>query len=198
MNGDKIMEALFGSKAKILKLFFTRPQLALSAEDIGKRTGLKKRAVGVIISDLVKLGVLKKDKSHKTSRTYRSHQLNFKWPYFNELKNLVLKIAPPSFPKIERGLARLGRVKLAVVTGVFLSLDNTRVDIMVVGDDIDFKRFSDFIKRLEGDLGVELRYVVLGTEEFRYRFDMFDRFVHDILEYPHRKVIIRMRRLAKR
>lgn len=106
-----------------------------------------------------------------------------------ELKNLVLKIAPPSFPKIERGLARLGKVKLAVVTGVFLNLDNTRVDIMVVGDDIDFKKFSDFIKRLEGDLGVELRYVVLGTEEFKYRFNMFDRFVHDILEYPHRKVI---------
>ena len=74
-----------------------------------------------------------------------------------------------------------------------MSLDNTRVDIMVVGDDIDFKRFSDFIKRLEGDLGVELRYVVLGTEEFRYRFDMFDRFVHDILEYPHRKVINKLK-----
>lgn len=121
------------------------------------------------------------------------YQLNPKWPFLTELKNLVLKIAPPAFPKIERGLARLGRVKLAVVTGVFLNLNDTRVDIMVVGDDIDFKRFSDFIKRLEGGLGTELRYVVLGTEEFRYRFNMFDRFVHDILEYPHRKVINKLK-----
>lgn len=126
----------------------------------------------------------------------RGYQLNTRWPYFNELKNLVLKISPPSFPKIERGLARLGKIKLAVVTGVFLNLDNTRVDIMVVGDDLDFRKFGDFIKRTEDDLGAELRYVVLGVEEFRYRFNMFDRFVHDILEYPHRKVINKIGRLV--
>ena len=117
------------------------------------------------------------------------YQLNKNWPYLEELKNLVLKISPPSFPQMERRLAKLGRIKLAILTGVFLNIAGTRVDIMVVGDDIDFRRFSDFIKKLETDMGVELRYVVLGLNEFKYRFDMFDRFVRDILEYPHRKVI---------
>lgn len=147
---------------------------------------------------MVRKRKIKSNRSNKSYRTYKiikhrvfdkKYQLNTKWPFLVELKNLVLKISPPSFPKIERGLARLGKIKLAVVTGVFLNLDNTRVDIMVVGDDLDFRKFGDFIKRTEDDLGSELRYVVLGVEEFRYRFNMFDRFVHDILEYPHRKVI---------
>ncbi|MBI2454166.1 MAG: hypothetical protein HYV54_01155, partial [Parcubacteria group bacterium] len=46
-----------------------------------------------------------------------------------------------------------------------------------------------FIKGLESDTGRELRYVILGVEEFKYRLGMFDRFVHDIMEYPHQKVI---------
>lgn len=123
--------------------------------------------------------------------------MNTRWPYFNELKNLVLKIAPPVFPKIEKKLNRLGRVKLALLTGVFLNIPDTRVDIMVVGDEIDHRRFGDFIKNLEGEMGRELRYVILGAEEFKYRLGMFDRFVHDIMEYPHRKVINRLGRLVQ-
>jgi acylphosphatase len=117
------------------------------------------------------------------------YQVNEKWPCVNELRNFVLKLSPPSFPRIEKDLRRLGKIKLAIITGVLLNLKDTRVDLMVVGDDIDFKRFTDFIKKLEGDMGTELRYVVLGVNEFKYRRDMFDRFVLDILEYPNKKVI---------
>jgi len=120
------------------------------------------------------------------------YQLNKRCSYLNELKNFVLRLAPPTFPRIEKDLYKLGRIKLAVVTGIFLNLKDTRVDLMVVGDGIDFKKFTDFIKKLEGDMGVELRYVVLGTDEFKYRHDMFDRFVLDILEYPNRRVINRI------
>ncbi|MEK9174485.1 MAG: hypothetical protein AAB725_00755 [Patescibacteria group bacterium] len=145
----------------------------------------------------------RKNKIKKNRRSFVKHrtfnkkyQLNLKWPYLGELKNLVLKISPPTFPKIEKKLIRMGKIKLAVVTGVFLSIPNTRVDIMVVGDDLDFRKFGDFIKDLETAMGVELRYVVLGTDEFKYRLGMFDRFVHDILEYPHRKVIDKIGRLV--
>ena len=121
-----------------------------------------------------------------------AYQVNHDLPFFNELRNLVLKISPPPFPNIERGLKKIGRVKLAVVTGSLLNIPNTRVDLMVVGDNIEYKHFGNFIKNLENDLGMELRYVVLGLNEFTYRYDMYDRFVHDILEYPHKKLINRI------
>lgn len=124
------------------------------------------------------------------------YQLNQVWPYLDELKNLVLKISPPSFPKIERGLVKIGKIKLAIITGIFLNIADARADIMLVGDDIDFKKFISFIKTLEEELGTELRYVILGIDEFKYRYGMFDRFVHDILEYPHRKVIDKIGRLV--
>lgn len=140
----------------------------------------------------------RKNKNKKTKRLAKvikhrvfdkKYQLNLSWPFLAELKNLVLKIAPPAFPNLEKKLKKLGQIKLAVVTGVFLGIPNTRVDIMVVGDNMNFRKFGDFIKNLENNMGLELRYVVLGADEFKYRYNMFDRFVHDILEYPHRKVI---------
>lgn len=134
-------------------------------------------------------------KTTKKPKSERLYQANPAAPFFDELRNLILKISPPSFPYLERGLKKIGRLKLVVVTGVFLNINSARVDLMVVGDDIDYKKFNNFIKNLENDLGLELRYVVLGTEEFLYRYDMFDRFVRDILEYPHKKLINRIKEL---
>ena len=144
-----------------------------------------------------KISAKKKNKSKTLKRNInhaeKYYQLNQGWPYLDDLKNLVLKISPPSFPKIERGLVRIGKIKLAIITGTFLNISDARADIMVVGDDIDFKKFISFIKTVEEELGTELRYVILGTDEFKYRYGMFDRFVHDILEYPHRKVIDKLK-----
>ncbi len=125
-------------------------------------------------------------------KTPTLYQLNPNNIFLNELKALVIKISPPTFPNLEKTLKKIGRLKLAIVTGVFLDISNARVDLMVVGDDIEYRRFNDFIKKLESNLGLELRYVVLGSNEFAYRYNMFDRFVHDILEYPHKKLINRL------
>ena len=148
---------------------------------------------------MVKIKRKKQKKAHSVRHSVSNkkvpktvYQINHTLPFFNELRNLILKIAPPSFPALEKNLKRIGRIKLAVVTGTFLNLNDTRVDILVVGDDIEPKRFNDFIKKLESNIGLELRYVVLGTEEFLYRYNMLDRFVHDILEYPHKKLINRV------
>ena len=126
------------------------------------------------------------------TRESRLYRFNTELPFANELRNLVLKLSPPPFPHIEKELKKIGRLKLAVLSGVFLSLENSRVDVLVVGDDIDFKKFNNFIKQLETQFGAELRYVVLGAEEFLYRYDMMDRFVFDILESPHKKLINRL------
>lgn len=134
-------------------------------------------------------GKIKNQKTLKGTAGSKLYRFNAELPFANELRNLVLKLSPPAFAHIERALKKIGRLKLAVLTGAFLSLENSRVDVLVVGDDIDFKKFNNFIKQLETQFGAELRYVVLGVDEFLYRHDMMDRFVFDILEAPHKKLI---------
>ncbi|MBI2465783.1 MAG: hypothetical protein HYV66_00960 [Candidatus Sungbacteria bacterium] len=61
---NNLLENLFGSTAKVFRMFFQHPQLMLSVEDIGRKAGLKKREAESIIADLVKFGVLKKVNGH--------------------------------------------------------------------------------------------------------------------------------------
>ncbi|MEK7078050.1 MAG: hypothetical protein AAB911_00600 [Patescibacteria group bacterium] len=136
--------------------------------------------------------------SHKLvrSRNSVSYHFNAALPFFNELRNLVLKISPPSFPRLEKSIRKIGRLKLAVATGVFLNLNNSRIDLLLIGDDIDYKKLNNFIKNLEAEMGLELRYVIMGTDEFVYRYNMFDRFTRDVLEAPHKKILNKIKGLV--
>lgn len=63
-HSKNLLEHLFGPKAKVLKLFFQQPQLALSVDDICKKTGVKKREGGRLVADFTRLGILKKANNH--------------------------------------------------------------------------------------------------------------------------------------
>ena len=120
-------------------------------------------------------------------QTNRQHEV------FNELRALLIKASPASFPEIERALRKLGRVRLALITGAFLNVPDARVDLLIVGDNIRPQRLFHFIREQEADLGKELRYVTLDRDEFMYRYEMFDRFLRDILDSPHYKLINTLR-----
>lgn len=102
---------------------------------------------------------------------------------------LILKAAPANRAMLVKQIGTLGRVKLAVLAGVFINSDMSRADLLIVGDSIKKTRLHSLVARLESGIGKELNYVALTTEEFRYRMDMYDRFLRDILEDRHEKVI---------
>lgn len=120
------------------------------------------------------------------SRTY--YGLNSKFELSNDLKNLMLTPPPASFNRMAKKISALGRVKLALVSGVFLNKDNI-ADLLVVGDDIDRRKFKNFLKSLEAEIGTQLIFAIMDKEEFQYRRAMFDRFVRLMLEGP-REVLI--------
>lgn len=134
-----------------------------------------------------------KKKSSRLRKGKVAYQANKNFELYNELRALLIKASPESFPKIKKGFKRMGRINLVVVTGSFLNLSNARVDMLVVGDGISLNRFTEFIKKLEAEMGRELRYVILSRDEFTYRHTMQDRFLKDILEYPNQKIINRLK-----
>ncbi|MEK7203778.1 MAG: hypothetical protein AAB627_01725 [Patescibacteria group bacterium] len=114
--------------------------------------------------------------------------LNSKFEFLNDLRKLILASPSASFTKITKKILALGRVKLALVSGVFLNKENV-ADLMIVGDDIDRRKFKNFLKSLEAEMGTQIVYAIMDTEEFHYRRAMFDRFVRLMLEGPHEVLI---------
>ncbi|MBI2064997.1 MAG: hypothetical protein HYT62_03030 [Candidatus Yanofskybacteria bacterium] len=123
------------------------------------------------------------------------YALNPEFEFFNELKNLILKSSPAEKDKMIKRITGLGRVKLAVVSGIFLSdkdpidTHDSGVDLFIVGDDIDKAKLRNFLKSLEAEVGKEIKFGLMEKDEFEYRFGMFDRFVRVLLEGPHEKLI---------
>ena len=95
---------------------------------------------------------------------------------------------PASLSKMAKKISSLGRVKLALVSGVFLNKENV-ADLLVVGDDVDRRKFKNFLKSLEAEIGTQIIFAIMDKEEFNYRRSMFDRFVRLMLEGPHEILI---------
>lgn len=100
-----------------------------------------------------------------------------------------MKTAPANRAMLAKRIGALGRIKLAVLAGVFINSETSRADLLIVGDGIKKGRLNSFMAWLESEIGKELNYVALTTEEFKYRMDMYDRFLRDILEDRHEKMI---------
>jgi len=187
----EILEQLFDSpvKVKLLKLFLRNPEVSFGLREIVKKTRADKISCRRQISKLEEIKFIKsKFKSGK-----KIYSLNSGFVFYNELKTLVLKSSPTSKNKILSRLKNVGRIKLALLSGIFLELENSRADLLIVGDGIKNKKLAGFLKDLESEVGKEINYVVLTTADFKYRYNMFDRFIRDILEKPHEKLINRLK-----
>ena len=90
---------------------------------------------------------------------------------------------------ISNNFKKVGRVKLIIVSGVFIKNDDSRVDLLIVGDKMRKRKIEEGICKLEAEIGTELVYAVFDTKEFIYRLNMYDKLIRDILDYPHEVVL---------
>jgi hypothetical protein len=90
---------------------------------------------------------------------------------------------------------KVGRVKLLLVSGIFIKNKDTRVDLLVVGDKMKRSKIEEEMRKLEAEIGTELTYAIFDTKEFLYRLNMYDKLVRDILDFPH-EVILQAKELS--
>lgn len=196
---EKILEQLFDSpiKVKLLKLFLRNPSKQYLLAEIIKKTQGGRSIVTKQVKGLESIGLLlvKRVKANKKKGVAGGLYfcVNPNFDFYTELQSLVLKSSPTSKEKMLKRLMKVGRIKLALISGVFLNNENYRVDLFLVGDDISQKKLSTFLVDMEAEVGKEIEYAAMETKEFDYRFHMFDRFVRDILEKPHEKLLNRLK-----
>jgi len=189
--GKEILEQLFDSsvKVRLLKLFLRNKGLSFTLQEAAKRVGSNLAACQSQIRKLESIKFI----NSRVKKGKKYYSINSDFDFYNELRTLVLKSSPASRERILKRLRGLGRISLVILSGIFSNIDNARVDILIVGNNIKKKSLSSFLKDLEAEVGKEIDYVVLSTEDFKYRHDMFDRFLRDILEKPHEKLINKLR-----
>lgn len=190
---DKLSK-LFGSvaKVKILRLFLFNPQTVFSSSEISKKAGVRPSSVRKVLNHLDKAGLVKRKplpKTKKKGKQQKGWVMDTSSPHAGALKNLLMPADALSDFQIEKKIKKVGKVKLIVVSGIFLHSDDTRIDILIVTEGDKTNNLSGIIRDLESHLGTELRYSVLNSDDFMYRRSIGDRLVRDVFECPHRVIV---------
>jgi hypothetical protein len=184
---SEILESLFGSKerARLLRFFLQNPDAPFDSAEIARRNMLKGAKIRREIEMLVRVKFIIKN-THKGKFFYR---LNQNFDFYPELKNLIAKSnTSPQCKSLER-VGKIGNVKLAVISGVFINYHKSKADMIIVGDDIGKAKLKNLMSSLEAEIGKEISFVLMTMEEFKYRLNMLDKFVLEFLEGPHEEVI---------
>ncbi len=196
----EILSKLFGSasRVKIIRLFLLNPEEIFAPREVCKKARVLSHVARKELALLKDIDfIVRKKKSVSPSEKNRRGRhkkvdgwiLNVSFPLLTSLQKLILNIAPFSGSELLRKINKSGRIKLVVLSGIFIQESNSRVDILVVGDSIKKGYLEKVLREVEAEIGKELIYAIFSTQDFIYRLGIYDKFVRDILDYPHEKIL---------
>lgn len=202
-----MLERLFGTKTrvKLLKLFLLHPGEKFSFSQISKDLRILPAPLKKELDNLEKFGMVissnqlplegaeaeeakntaTKQKEAKFEK--RNFEANPNFILHHEIKDLVIRAQLLYERDFIDKLVKLGRVKLLILTGLFVNSDTSPIDLLIVGQ-VSKSRLVKLLHELERELGKEINFTFFETAEFIYRRNMTDVFLYEILE--GKKIVI--------
>lgn len=202
MNID-ILGKIMGTPArvKLMRLFLFHPKTDFTREELINRTKTPLQVFKTELTLLEKVNFITKREitktivkttKHKTSAQKKQvivYRINDNFPLTEPFSALLLESELVHIPELSSRLKPIGKLKLLVLSGIFLKESDRPLDLLIVGDKLDISAATKIIGVLESEMGRELRYALFTTEDFLYRIKMYDKLVRDLLEFPHQKII---------
>lgn len=179
----EILGKILGTPArvKIMRLFLVNRGKYFAVPDVAKRSRVSVDSVRRELRLLESVGFVKKQSAGWT--------FNVQFQYGREFEELLLGGDALSKEAVLASFKKVGKIKLFIVSGIFIKNHESRVDLLIVGDKLKRGKIEEGIKKIEAEIGGELSYAMFETKEFLYRLDMYDKLVRDILDYPHEVVL---------
>ncbi len=179
----EILGKILGSPArvKIMRLFLLNREKCFSNKDITKRSRVSLAIVRRELKLLASIGFVKK--------RVADWSFNSSFKYAPEFESLLVSSDTLDKEAIAENFKKAGKIKLLLISGVFIKDPHSRVDLLIVGDKMNRAKVEDGIRKLEAEIGAELVYALFDTKEFTYRLSMYDKLVRDVLDFPHEVVL---------
>ena len=181
-----MIEDIIDSKSSSLVLGFllASPQRSFSVLEVSKRLRMPNLKAAHALNKLVAGKILKS--FYKKGKKY--FILNSRYYLFADLKKAFKKTKPKQADELLTAIKGLGKLKAAFLSGIFTGYANLPVDILLVGK-VNLKKLATFLKSAEKLMGQEINYSIMSPKEFVQRRNIFDKFIKDIFDYHHLKVI---------
>ena len=196
-----MIEHLFGSKTrvKLLRLLFNNPNQPYFLRELARKLKMQLNAVRREVVNLVKVGIVKsvseptgaeiakRARGRHRGGSKKFIQTNTDFILYPELKALLIKAQLLLERTFVSRIEQLSPLKLFVLSGFFAGIENSLTDMLIVGN-VNKRTLAKIIKQFERELDRPINYTVMSVQEYRYRQDITDRFLYDILE--NQKIVI--------
>lgn len=192
-------------RVKIMRFFLHHEDMILSPHEISDKTKSKSIIVRKELTALTSIGFVEKKKSKMVITTgsgkkvyskvkeINGYKLNTNFLHNQALKDLLFDFQLLDKKDLAARFKLIGRIKLFIVSGVFIGETKSRVDILIVGEAIKRPKAEKVIETLSAELGRDVVYAIMDVEEYYYRHKMYDKFLRDILDMPHEVVIDKLK-----
>lgn len=186
-----MIEQLFGSKTrvKLLQLFYNNPNRSFYVREITRKVDEQINSVRRELANLLSIGIINSESNN--NRLY--YEVNQDYENYKALSLMFGPKTKPAKKKAEDGSAVVvtehplskairaaGRVQLALLTGRFTRDESSGVDLLVVGD-VNQSKLASFVAELEKDENKEVRYTSMPLANYKYRLQINDRFINNVL-----------------
>lgn len=186
-------------RVKIMRLFLLNAEQGFDIDAIVERSRIQAPIARKVLHHLVALefvkkrSILKEVEDGRTGKTKKKRvngwSFNADFPYTKELRQLLVEGDFLQHTDLVRRLRPAGKIQLLVVSGIFMRHSNSRLDILIVGDNLQRNVVQKAIAVLESELGTELSYALFETNDFKYRVSMYDRLLRDLFDFPHQRLL---------
>lgn len=183
-----MLEQIIGSKTrvKLLRLFLNNPNQQFYLRELARRLKTQLNSVRREMENLEKIGIVKSllpesEPVKEKGGMKKFFVTNTEYILFPELKALFLKSQLLLEKSFVSKIKSLSKIQLFILTGVFIGQKGMPTDMLLVGS-INRDKLAQVIRAFERDFGQNINYTVLTPQEFKYRKDITDKFLYDILE----------------
>ncbi len=195
------LSKLFGSPArvKLLRLFIFNPEEVFDRDAVMKLSRITPETASKELASLARAGIVKRKNFYKEvvrpgSKSTKKRKtigwvLDNKYIYLDELIVFMRDSLSVLDSDIKKRFRGVGSIKLLILSGFFTNVKNSIIEILLVGDRLKERSVENVIHSLEAEYGHVLRYTIFSVEEYKYRLKVRDKFVRDVLDFPHKKVI---------
>ncbi|MCA9355452.1 hypothetical protein KC865_02780 [Candidatus Kaiserbacteria bacterium] len=194
------LSILFGSasRVKLLRFFLFNPSKEFLFDDISRRAKLVRRTARTEMSALEKAGVIKQKsmymevegKSKKLKAV--GYILNKDFPELQALQTFLFETAPIDGKNLLKHLRQAGVLDFVGVAGVFVRDFEQQLDVLLAMKKFSQNKVEKAIRSLEAEIGVEIRFAAMSSEDLMYRVGMYDKLTRDFFDYPHQVLVDRI------
>ena len=195
----RMFEQLLGSKTrfKLLQVFIHHPDVYYYVRQLTRILNTQINSVRRELMNLEQIGLISSfdhipeeqggvPSQHKGSTPVvqsqkKYYKVNTDFFLYPELKALFVKEQIMSEKDLVKSLKKIGTINYLVLTGIFVGLDGEIPTDMVIVGKVESDKLAKLIAEYEKAFNKEINYSVFSLNEYKYRININDRFLHNIL-----------------